>query len=256
MAFNPFDLTGKVGLVTGGNGGIGLAMAEALAQAGANVAIWGQNPAKNAAARERLQATGQQVHVQQVDIGSSAAVDAAFAETVAVLGRVDSCFANAGTGGVPSGFARITDAAWDHVVRINLDSVFWTFRAAVRHMVERGSGGSLAVTSSLAARMGSARNEHYGATKAAVIGLIQGLAVEHARHGIRANAILPGWVETEMTTTLFADPKFAANVMPRMPFRRWGKPEDFAGIAVYLASDASAWHTGDSILIDGGYLLY
>jgi NAD(P)-dependent dehydrogenase (short-subunit alcohol dehydrogenase family) len=257
MAFSGFDLTGKVALVTGGNGGIGLAMAEACAQAGADIAIWGQNPAKNEAARTRLAATGRRVLVQQVDVGSSVAVDAAFGETLATLGRVDACFANAGTSGAHRGaFADLSDAEWDQVMKINLDAVFYTFRAAARHMVARGGGGSMIVTSSLAARMGAARNEHYGATKGAVISLIQGVAVEYARHGIRANAILPGWVETEMTEELFGNPRFAGAVMPRMPMRRWGAPEDFAGIAVYLASDASRWHTGDSFLIDGGYLLF
>jgi NAD(P)-dependent dehydrogenase (short-subunit alcohol dehydrogenase family) len=257
MAFTPFDLTGRVALITGGNGGIGLAMAEAVAQAGADVAIWGQNPSKNEAARTRLEATGRRVLVQQVDVADSAAVDAAFAEAIATLGRIDACFANAGTsGGHRAGFADMPNEEWDHVMKINLDAVFYTFRAAARHMVARGGGGSLIATSSLAARMGAARNEHYGATKGAVISLIQGLAIEYARHGIRANAILPGWVETEMTERLFADPRFAGAVMPRMPMRRWGRPDDFAGIAVYLTSDASRWHTGDSLLIDGGYLLF
>jgi NAD(P)-dependent dehydrogenase (short-subunit alcohol dehydrogenase family) len=257
MAFTPFDLTGRVALVTGGNGGIGLAMAEAVAQAGADVAIWGQNPTKNEAARARLATTGRRVLAQQVDVADSAAVDAAFADAVATLGRVDACFANAGTsGGHRAGFADMPNDEWDHVMKINLDAVFYTFRAAARHMVARGGGGSLIATSSLAARMGAARNEHYGATKGAVISLIQGLAIEYARHGIRANAILPGWVETEMTERLFADPRFSGAVMPRMPMRRWGRPDDFAGIAIYLMSDASRWHTGDSLLIDGGYLLF
>jgi NAD(P)-dependent dehydrogenase (short-subunit alcohol dehydrogenase family) len=252
-----FDLTGKVALVTGGNGGIGLAMAEAVAQAGADIAIWGQNPAKNDAARDRLAATGRRVLAQQVDVGSSAAVDAAFAETLATLGRVDGCFANAAIGGGhKGGFAGMTDAEWDSVMKINLDGVFYTFRAAARHMMERGGGGALVGTASLAAIMGAARNEHYGATKGAVVSMCRALAVEYARHGIRANAILPGWVETEMTTNLFADPRFAGNVMPRMPMRRWGHPDDFAGIAIYLMSDASRWHTGDSFVIDGGYMLF
>ena len=257
MAFKGFDLTGKVALVTGGNGGIGLAMAEAVAQAGADIAIWGQNPAKNEAARLRLQATGRRVLAQEVNVGDSAAVEAAFATTLETLGRVDGCFANAGVSGRHrGGFADMTDKEWDRVMKINLDAVFYTFRAAARHMVARGGGGALVGTASLAAIMGAARNEHYGATKGAVISMIRALAVEYARHGVRANAILPGWVETEMTEGLFSDPRFAGNVMPRMPMKRWGSPDDFAGIAVYLMSDASRWHTGDTFVIDGGYVLF
>ena len=257
MAYAGFDLNGRVALVTGGNGGIGLGFAEAVAQAGADIAIWGQNPAKNEAARARLEATGRRVLALQVDVGDAAAVDDAFARTVDTLGRVDGVFANAGVGGGHrAGFETMPNEEWDRVMRINLDGVFYTFRAACRHMVARGGGGSLVGTASLAARMGAARAEHYGATKAAVIGMMQGLAVEYARHGIRANAVLPGWVETEMTDGLFGNARFAEAVMPRIPMRRWGKPADFGGIAVYLMSDASSWHTGDSILIDGGYVLF
>jgi NAD(P)-dependent dehydrogenase (short-subunit alcohol dehydrogenase family) len=257
MAYAPFDLSGKVALVTGGNGGIGLGFAEAMAQAGADIAIWGQNEAKNDSARATLEATGRRVLALKVDVGDSQAVDDAFAQTVATLGRVDGVFANAGVSGRHAGgFDSMTNDEWDRVMRINLDGVFYTFRAAARHMVARGGGGSLVVTASLAARMGATRAEHYGATKAAVIAMIQGLAVEYARHGIRANAVLPGWVETEMTDDLMANDRFAKAVLPRIPMKRWGRAADFGGIAVYLMSDASAWHTGDSILIDGGYLLF
>ena len=104
--------------------------------------------------------------------------------------------------------------------------------------------------------MGAARNEHYGASKGAILSMTRALAVEYARHGIRAHSILPGWVETEMTADAFASERFANNVKPRIPMRRWGQPADFGGIAVYLLSDASSWHTGGDLLIDGGYTIF
>jgi len=256
MAYRPFDLAGKVALVTGGNSGIGLGMARALAEAGADVAIWGTNAARNAEAAAALAATGVRVHAERCDVGDEAAVDAAFANTVAALGRVDACFANAGTYGRKAKFTELDSAEWHRVTRVNLDGAFYTLRAAARHMVERGGGGSLVGTASLAAIEGAARNAQYAATKGAMVAVIRALAVELARHGIRANAILPGWIETAMTAKSVADEKFAAAVLPRIPARRWGAGEDFGGLAVYLASDASAYHTGDCLVVDGGYSLF
>lgn len=256
MAYRPFDLTGKVALVTGGNSGIGLGMARALAEAGADVAIWGTSAAKNAEALAALSATGVRAHAEICDVGDEAAVDAAFAGTLAALGRVDACFANAGTYGRKTRFTDLDSAEWHRVTRINLDGAFHTLRAAARHMVERGGGGVLVGTASLAAIEGAARNAQYAATKGAMVAMIRALAVELARHGIRANAILPGWIETAMTAGSVADERFAAAVLPRIPARRWGTGADFGGIAVYLASDASAYHSGDCLVIDGGYSLF
>jgi NAD(P)-dependent dehydrogenase (short-subunit alcohol dehydrogenase family) len=179
------------------------------------------------------------------------------AETLRVLGRLDGCFANAGVSGrgTPS-FLAMAAEEWHRVLKINLDGAFYTFRAAARHMVERGGGGVLVGTASLAAIEGAARNEHYAATKGALISMIRALAVEFARHGIRANAILPGWIETNMTAGAIGNEKFAGNVLPRIPMRRWGTGDDFGGIAVYLMSEASRYHTGDTFLIDGGYALF
>jgi len=256
--YRPFDLTGKVALVTGGNGGIGLGMARALAEAGADVAIWGTNAAKNAAAQAELAETGHKVLALVCDVSDEAAVEAAFAETVKVLGRVDGCFANAGVSGrgATTSFAQMQSEEWRRVLKVNLDGAFFTFRAAARHMVERGGGGVLVGTASLAAIEGAARSEHYAATKGGLISMIRALAVEFARHGVRANAILPGWIETDMTANAIANEKFAKNVLPRIPMRRWGTGGDFGGIAVYLMSSASAYHTGDTFLIDGGYALF
>lgn len=256
MAHPAFDLTGKVALVTGGNSGIGLGMAEGMAKAGADVCIWGTNESKNAAALKQLEQHGRPAAALQCDVGDEQAVEKAFAETVKALGRVDVCFANAGVPPLAPSFAEMTSEEWRRVLRVNLDGAFFTFRAAVRHMVERGGGGSLAATSSLSAMEGQARGQHYASTKGGVVSMVKAIAVEYARNGIRANAIVPGWIETGMTSPLFSVDRFRDKVLPRVPLRRWGTGTDFEGIAVYLASDASAYHTGDVFIIDGGYAIF
>ena len=259
MAFEPFDLTGKVAVVTGGNGGIGLGMAEGLAAAGADVAIWGRNTGKNAAALERLKARGTRVEALEVDVADEQAVVDAMAESLARLGRIDTCIANAGIGG-SAPLTEQTTEQWRRVTTVNLDAVFWTFREAAKHMVDRAergdSGGSLLVTSSVSAIHGAPQNQAYAATKAGVLAMVRGTAVELARHSIRANAVLPGWIATEMTERLQRWDAFNEKAIGRVPMRRWGEGEDFAAIAVYFASDASRFHTGDSVVIDGGYSIF
>ena len=251
-----FDLTGRVALVTGGNGGIGLGMAAGLAGAGSSVAIWGRNPDKNRSAVDRLTTLGANAAAFACDVGDADQVEATFAATVDRFGAVDSCFANAGIGARRTRFGEMSLDEWRNITRVNLDGAFLTLQAAVRHMVERGKGGSLVVTSSIASVSGMPRGEHYAATKAGLAAMARSLAVEYGRSGIRANAILPGWVESAMTAPLFASERFSQAVRPRIPVGRWGTPEDFAGIAVYLASDASRYHTGDTIVIDGGYRVF
>ena len=248
-----FDLTGKVALVTGGNGGIGLGFAEGLVEHGANVCIWGTNEQKNAAAKARLESlrAGAQVEALRCDVSREDEVVACFAETVQRLGHVDSCFANAGVGGGGGGFDAMTAEEWQRVFKVNMDGVMFTFREAIKHMKQRG-GGSLVVTSSGTARFGAAGSEHYSATKAGVIALIQSLAVGQARYGIRANAVIPGWIETAMTERALQTEAFQTRVLKRIPQRRWGQPGDFRAIAVYFASDESSYHTGDTIAVDGG----
>ena len=259
MAFKPFDLTGKAAVVTGGNGGIGLGMAEGLAAAGADIAIWGRKADKNAAALERLKAHGTRVEALEVDVADEQAVVDAMAESLSRLGRIDSCIANAGVGGGAPLIEQTTEQ-WRKVTAVNLDAVFWTFREASKHMVARAEsgdkGGSLLVTSSVSAIHGAPQNQAYAATKAGVLAMVRGTAVELARHGIRANAILPGWIATEMTERLQNWDAFNDKAIGRVPMRRWGEGEDFAGMAVYFASDASKFHTGDSVVIDGGYSIF
>jgi len=196
-----------------------------------------------------------------VDVSDETAVREGMAEAVRQMGRIDTVVANAGIGGGASSFADFPTETYRRVLAVNLDGVFFTFREACKHMVERAdggdkAGGSLVVISSLSAYDGAPRNEAYAATKGAVISMIRAIAVEHARYGVRANAVLPGWIATDMTAGAQGNDKFNDAVIRRVPVRRWGQPADFGGIAVYLASDASAFHTGDSFLIDGGYGIF
>lgn len=260
MAFSPFDLTGKVALITGGNGGIGLGMAEGLAHAGCEVSIWGTNEEKNAAALETLKQIGPKVTALKCDVSDAGQVDNCFAETLKTHGRVDGCFANAGIGSRGTRFDEISKEEWDRIIDVNLNGAFYTFKAAAKHMRERAEQGDafgrLIGTASLAAISGQAKGQHYAATKGGLVSMVKALAVEYARYGVTAHTILPGWIETAMTEGAFGWDRFVTNVMPRIPLRRWGQAEDFAGIAIYIMSTASNYHTSDQFLIDGGYAAF
>jgi NAD(P)-dependent dehydrogenase (short-subunit alcohol dehydrogenase family) len=258
---NMFDLTGRVAVVTGGNGGIGLGIAQALALSGCNVSIWGRNAEKNRAALATMAGSPGKVESRVCDVTSSASVNDAMKATLDAFGRVDGCFANAGIGGGGRrAFIERTEEEWRTMFATNLDGVFHAFQAAARHMTERANNGDkfgrLVATSSLASLFGTARNEHYAATKAALNALCRALGVELARYGVTANAILPGWIKSDMTAKIMADDKFVGAVMPRIPMRRFGEPSDFGGIAVYLMSKASSYHTADCFVIDGGYTAF
>ena len=249
-----FDLSGHVALVTGGNSGIGLGIADGLAQAGGDVAIWGRRAERNAEARDELSRHGTRIVDVVCDVTDTDAVTEAFARTLEALGRIDSCFANAGGGDLGASFVDMTLEDFRRIVGVNLEGAFLTFQGAARHMIERGEGGSLVGISSLAAVEGMARGQHYAAAKAGLIAITRSLAVELARYRIRANAILPGWIETPATEANFA--KLGDRILKRVPKRRWGQPSDFVGAALYLASPASEYHTGDELVIDGGYRVF
>jgi NAD(P)-dependent dehydrogenase (short-subunit alcohol dehydrogenase family) len=256
-----FDLTGRTAVITGGNGGIGLGIAQALHAEGCNVSIWGRNADKNNNAAATMTSGKGKVHTQICDVSDSASVKAAMKLTLDTFGRVDGCFANAGIGGGGRrAFIDRTEEEWRKMFATNLDGVFHVFQAAARHMTERAEAGDkfgrLVATSSLASLFGTARNEHYAGTKAALNALCRALAVELARYGVTANAILPGWIKSDMTANIMANDKFVANVMPRIPVRRFGEPTDFGGIAVYIMSKASSYHTADTFVIDGGYTAF
>ncbi|MGV9711364.1 SDR family NAD(P)-dependent oxidoreductase [Gordonia sp. NPDC003424] len=256
MTRSPFDLHGQVAVITGGNSGIGLAMADALAAAGADVCVWGRNAERNAAAQEQLERHGIKAAAKTVDVTDKQAIDDAVAQTVDEFGRVDSFFANAGT---DTGFVPFVDRDIDEfraLMAINVDGVVMSLQAAARQMLAQGTGGSLVATASVAAIHGSPGRQPYAASKAALCAITRSLAVEYGKKGIRANSILPGWTETALTQEGLPTDAAKERMLPRVPVRRWGAPEDFGGIAVYLASPASAYHTGDTIVIDGGYSVF
>ncbi|MGY1604498.1 SDR family NAD(P)-dependent oxidoreductase [Geodermatophilus sp. SYSU D00815] len=251
-----FDLTGRRALVTGGGSGIGLAMARALADHGAAVALWGRNAGKVQAAAGGLAAAGAVAHARQVDVSDEEAVVAGVRETVALLGGLDVVVVNAGLGGPLAPLVDTTATDYRAVMATNLDGAFWTLRETARVLVEQGTGGSVIAVSSLAAIDGAARNHAYAASKAGVTSFVRSAAVELARYGVRVNGVLPGWTATDMTVTAQASDVFNQKVIGRVPLGRWGRPEEFGGIAVYLAADASSYQTGTTVLVDGGYAVF
>lgn len=258
MAAGMFDLTGKVALVTGANSGLGFAFARGLAKAGADIVIWGRRADKNEEAAEKLRSLGVRVLTESVDVRDDAAIVAGVDRAVAHFGRIDIAVANAGIATqVP--FVDMDRKAYRELIDVNLDGAVFTLRAVAKHMVDRAlagdPGGSLIICGSGSIAQGVPTLAHYGIAKGGLNSLARALAAELGPHGIRCNVIAPGFIETEMT---FADPEvgemMAKRVSERVPLGRIGQPDDLEGATVYLASDASRYHTGDTLVIDGGKL--
>lgn len=247
------DLSGHVALVTGGNSGIGKGIARGLRNSGAAVAIWGTNTARNEETVAEL--GGADVAAFTVDVSDEDAVARGTAATIERFGQIDSCFANAGVAGRPAPVDQMTTEEWRRVMSVNLDGQFFTVRAVTGHMKSRGTG-SIVFTSSVSMSDGLPFSIHYAAAKAGLAAMARGLAVELARDGIRVNAIVPGWTKAAMTEGLLDSPAAQAKILPRVPLRRWGTPEDFEALAVWLAGPGSGYFTGQTLVLDGGYSVF
>ena len=248
----PFDLHGKVAIVTGGNGGIGLGMARGLARAGARVVVAARNEEKSGSAARELQALGTEAIAIGVDVTDEASVDAMVGETVARCGRLDILVNNAGIN-IRKPAHELSLDEWRKVLDTNLTSAFLCSRSAYPHLKRAGSGKIINVGSMLSI-FGASFGPVYGASKGGVVQLTKSLAVTWARDNIQVNAVLPGWVDTDLTRRGRKEiPGLDERVLAGTPAGRWGDIDDFAGIAVFLASPASDFLTGAAIPLDGGY---
>ena len=247
---NPFDLTGKVALVTGANTGIGQAIAVALAAAGADVALAGRSRADETAAR--VEAEGRRAILIEADLGSTAPVQRVVDETLGAFGRVDILVNNAGIIRRADA-AEFSEADWDAVIDTNLKSLFFLCQAAGRHMLGQ-SKGKIVNIASLLSFQGGIRVPSYTASKSGVAGLTKLLANEWAAKGINVNAIAPGYIATNNTAALQADGTRNRQILERIPAGRWGDPKDIAGAAVFLASPAADYVNGHILAVDGGWL--
>jgi 2-deoxy-D-gluconate 3-dehydrogenase len=249
---NPFDLKGKVALVTGGNGGIGLGIAKGLARAGADVAIAGRNAAKNAAALAELKALGGSGIALVADVNDGEQVRRMVADAVKAFGGLDILVANAGIN-IRKPPQDYSAEEWHRIVDTNLTSVFACCQAAYPEMKRRG-GGKIVTIGSMTSIFGFDVGPVYAATKGAVVQLTKSLAAAWAKDNIQVNSILPGFIDTELTQGARRNiPGMQERVVNRTPARRWGEPADLAGAAVFFGSRASDFVTGTALPVDGGF---
>jgi 2-deoxy-D-gluconate 3-dehydrogenase len=246
-----FGLKGKVALVTGSSKGLGLAMARALAQSGADVIVNGRDAASLAPVAQGIIALGGQAKAIAADLGQRADVERLIAEAIAWQGRLDILVNNAGIiRRAPA--VEHSDADWDAVMGVNLDGVFTACRAAGKHMLARGSG-KIINTASLLSFFGGFTVPGYAASKGGVGQLTKALSNEWAGKGVQVNAIAPGYMRTDNTAALQADPVRSKEILSRIPAGRWGEPADLEGTIVFLASSASDYISGQVLAIDGGW---
>ena len=251
-----FDLTGRVALVTGGNGGIGRSLALGFAGAGARVAIIGRNEDKNRAVLGELEALGGEAMALRVDVAKREALAPAADRVAKTLGPVDILVNNAGIANLSGGILEEDPADWDAVIETQLNAVFGLSRVVARSMAER-RGGKIINIGSMYSYFGSGVVPSYAAAKGAIVQLTKSMAIELAPHGIQVNAIAPGWFVTDMTAPVRTG-EFAAmeqEILGRTPAGRWGDPDELIGAAVFLASSASDFVTGTLLRVDGGYAI-
>ena len=260
MAKGLFDLTGKVALVTGGNGGIGLGFARGIARQGGNLAIWARNADKNAAAkRDLLDAGAARVETYIVDVASEEQIIAGYEKLMSDFGRLDCVFANSGGPPTYKSVFDMPTSEWHKFLDVALHGAFITLREGARLMVARAEagepGGSLVACGSLSLFQGLPGKQNYAGSKAAIAAVIRCMAVEFGPHAIRANVVAPGLIMTPMMGGEANEKALAGMMGPQVPIKRVGRVEDFEGIGAYLCSDASSFVTGETITIDGGYMI-
>jgi len=249
---SPFELTGKVAVVTGGNGGIGLGIAMGLAGAGANIVVAARSVEKTAQALEDIRALGVEAHRITVDVTQEPAIQRMVTNTIDHMGRLDILVNNSGIA-VRAQPQDLTAAQWDSVVDVNLRAAFLASKEVYSHMVSAG-GGKVINVGSMYSLFGSDWGAPYAASKAGLVQLTKSLAVAWAKDNIQVNAVLPGWFVTDLTRGIpDADPNRYDNINRRIPTGRWGEPSELGGAAVFLASAASDYVTGAALTVDGGY---